>query len=156
NDQGLVSGVADGTGNSWAYGYDPAGHLTSVTALGNLTTTYTYDTGGNPETVNALTGIGNPDGSQVGFTYDPATGRLTGSSENGGASSVTYAYPGQGEVTVSDSAGDQSITWYNDLGLAGRVEDPLGNITSYAYDANGNLTGYTDPAGGTYHYGYDS
>ena len=58
NAQGFVSQEADGTGNIWTYNYDAAGHLLSVTAPGptaaGLTTTYTYDTGNNPETANAL------------------------------------------------------------------------------------------------------
>ena len=60
-----MSQVADGTGDIWTYTYDTAGHLLSVTAPGptaaGLTTTYTYDTGSNPETANALLSITNPD-----------------------------------------------------------------------------------------------
>ena len=70
NSQGFVSQVADGTGDTWTYAYDSAGHLLSVTGPGNLTTSYTYDTGTNPETANALLSITNPDGSQQNFTYD--------------------------------------------------------------------------------------
>jgi YD repeat-containing protein len=91
NSQGFVSQVADGTGNIWTYAYDSAGHLLSVTALGNLTTSYTYDTGSNSETANALLSITNPDGSQEDFSYDSATGRLTGTSQNGGADRVLSA-----------------------------------------------------------------
>src|SRR5262249_53254217 len=40
--QGLVSQVADGTGNTWTYTYDATGHLRSVTGPGNLTTSYSY------------------------------------------------------------------------------------------------------------------
>src|SRR5262249_27374616 len=57
NGQGLASGVADGTGNTWTYQYDGAAHLLSVTGPGNLTTAYTYDTSGTPQTANALLSI---------------------------------------------------------------------------------------------------
>lgn len=36
------------------------------------------------------------------------------------------------------------------------VVDPLGEASSYAYDADGNLTSSTDPAGGVVQMGYDS
>ena len=45
--------------------------------------------------------------------------------------------------------------WYNELGLAARVQDPLGGISTYLYDNNGNLVSYTDAAGDTYQYTYD-
>jgi RHS repeat-associated protein len=154
NAQGLVSLVDDGNGNDWSYQYDSAGHLLSVTGPGNLTTAYTYDTGSNPETANTLLSITNPDGSQQDFTYD-AQGRLAGTSQNGGADPVTYTYPGEGEVTAVNAAGAQATTWYNDLGLSSRIEDPLGGITDYLYDPSGNLVTYTDAAGNTYQYTYD-
>ena len=155
NAQGFVSQAADGTGDVWIYAYDAAGHLLSVTAPGNLTTAYTYDTGGNPETTNALLSITNPDGSQENFTYD-AQGRLSGARQNGGADPIAFAYPDEAEVTATDAAGDQTAVWFNDLGLASRVEDPLGGISTYHYDVNGNLVSYTDAAGDTYQYSYDS
>ena len=64
NPQGFVSRVTDDLGDTWSYAYDSAGHLLSVTAPGNFTTSYTYDTGTNPETANALLSITSPDGSQ--------------------------------------------------------------------------------------------
>jgi RHS repeat-associated protein len=156
NSQGFVSQIADGTGNTWLYNYDGAGHLLSVTGPGNLTTTYTYDTGTNPETANALLSITYPDGSQRNFTYDPATGRLTGTSENGGADPITYTYITEAEIAAKDANGDITTVWYNDLGLAARIQDPLGAVSSYQFDANGNPISYTNAAGQTYQYTYDS
>ena len=156
NALGFVSQVADGTGAVWAYAYDAAGHLLSVTAPGNLTTTYSYDTGSNPETVNALLSITNPDGSQQNFAYDPSIGRLVGTSANGGAEAITYAYPGEAEVTATDENNAPTTTWFNDFALPARVEDPLGGISNYLYDNNGNLIDYTDAGGNTYQYSYDS
>ena len=122
--------MADGTGDVWTYAYDAAGHLLSVTAPGptaaGLTTSYTYDTGSNPETANALLSITNPDGSQQNFTYSTTTGQLSGTSANGGADAITYTYLGEAEVEATDSAGDQTIVWYNDFGLPSRVQDSAG------------------------------
>jgi RHS repeat-associated protein len=153
--QGLVTHVADGTGDTWTYQHDTAGHLLSVTGPGNLTTSYTYDTSSTAETANALLSITNPDGSQQNFSYAPQTGRLNGTSENGGADPITYAYLGEGEVTATDTANNQSTIWYNDLGLASRVEDPRGGVDQFLYDANGNLVTSTDAIGDTYQYSYD-
>jgi RHS repeat-associated protein len=155
NGQGFASQVADGTGNTWSYTYDSAGHLLSMTAPGNLTTNYTYDTGTNAETVNALLSITRPDGSQRSFTYDPSTGRLTGTSQNGGANAITYTYVTEAEVAAKDANGDTTTVWFNDLGLAARIQDPLGAVSSYQFDANGNRISHTNAAGQTYQYAYD-
>jgi RHS repeat-associated protein/uncharacterized repeat protein (TIGR01451 family) len=153
--QGLVTQVADGTGNIWTYQYDGAGRLLSVTAPGNLTTIYTYDTGTSAATLNALMSITNPDGSQQNFSYD-SQGRLASTSQTGGAQPITYTYSGTAQVTATDLSGDQTTVSYNDLGLPARVVNPLGAIASYLYDTNGNLVAYTDAAGSTYQYSYDS
>ena len=155
NAQGLVSQVDDGAGGVWTYAYDAAGRLLSATAPGSLTTSYGYDTGVNGKTANALLSITNPDGSQRNFTYDSATGRLTGVSANGGAEAIAYAYLGQGEVSITDIANNQTLIWYNDLGLAARVQDASGGISNSSFDTNGNLVSYVNAAGGSYQYQYD-
>jgi YD repeat-containing protein len=151
---GVVSQIADGTGDTWTYNYDATGHLQSVIAPGNLTTSYTYDTSTNPQTEGALLSVTYPDGSQANFTYD-TQGRLSSISSNGGADPINLAYPGEAEVTATDTAGHQAAAWFNDLGLAARVEDPLGGFSNYLYDPSGNLVGYTDAAGSSYQYAYD-
>src|SRR5262249_19065778 len=144
---GLVTQVADGTGNTWTYSY-VNGRLVSVTAPGpltTLTTSYSYDTGANAETTNALLSITYPDSSQQTFTYDPATGRLTGITRTGGAITIpiTYTYVTEAEVTAADANNNQTTVWFTDLGLPGQVQDPLGGISTYRYDINGNLVTYT-------------
>jgi RHS repeat-associated protein len=156
NGQGLVSALADGTGATWAYVYDVAGHLLSVVGPGGLTRSYTYDTGNNPETANALLSITNTDGSVQNFSYDPATGRLTGASANGGADLVSYTYPAEAEVIATDASNAASTVWYNDLDMPARIQNPLGAVSNYSYDTNGNVTTYTDAAGNAYRYSYDA
>jgi RHS repeat-associated protein/uncharacterized repeat protein (TIGR01451 family) len=163
---GLVQTVSDGTGDTWTYSYDGSGHLASVTSPGTgpssdpgtLTTSYTYDTGTNPETANALLSITNPDGSQQTFTYDTNAGRRTGTAQPDGplTISTTYSYLGEAEVMATDAAGNQATVWFNDLGLPARVEDPRGGISTYLYDPNGNLVSYADASGAVYQYAYDS
>jgi RHS repeat-associated protein len=151
---GVVSQIADGTGNMWTYNYNSTGHLQSVVAPRNLTTSYSYDTGSNPETEGTLLSVTYSDGSQTNFTYD-TQGRLASTSSNDGADTITFAYPGEAEVTGTDAAGHQATAWFNDLGLAARVEDPLGGLSNYLYDPNGNLVSFTDATGKNYHYTYD-
>ena len=154
NAAGLVSQEADGTGNTWTFTYDASTHLLSVVGPGNLTTSYTYDTGSNPETANALLSVTDPDGSQQNFSYD-SLGRLSGTSMNGGADPVSYTYLGQAEVMATDAGNNQTIVWYNELGLPSRIEDPRGGISSFLYDANGNPISSTDAAGNSYNFSYD-
>ena len=157
NSQGYVSQVADGTGDVWSYSYDTACHLLSVISPGptsaGLTTTYTYDTGNNPETVNALLSIAYPDGSQESFTYD-ARGRIS-STAIGGTEDITYTYPGEAEVEATDSTGAKATVWYNPFGQQTRVGNALGGISTSLFDNNGNLISYTNAAGDTSQYGYD-
>jgi RHS repeat-associated protein/uncharacterized repeat protein (TIGR01451 family) len=155
NDQGLISQVADGTGHSYTYAYDADDRLLSVTAPGNLVTAYTYDTTSNPKTQHALLTITAPSGLQQQFVYD-SQGRLSGTSSNGGTNPITYTYGGQGAVTATDAAANQTTVWFNELGLASRVEDARGGISGYSYDVNGQLVGYADAAGNRYQYAYDS
>jgi RHS repeat-associated protein len=155
NAQGFVSQVADGTGDTWSYAYDGAGHLLSVTAPGNLTTSYTYNTGTNPQTENALLSITDPEGSQENFIYN-AAGQIAGTSTNGGADAVTYSYRDQAEVVATDAAGGQTTVWFTGSGQPALIENPLGGIASFTYDNNGNLTGEIDPLGDSYQYTYDT
>ena len=130
------------------------GDRSRPTAAG-LTTSYTYDTGSNPETANALLSITSPNGSQENFTYSSATGRLTGTSHQrrrGRRSPTpTRARPRSGHRHRRRP--DHRLV--QRLGLPARVQDPLGGISTYLYDNNGNLVSYTDAAGDTYQYTYD-
>ena len=155
NAQGFVSQEADGTGNVWAFNYDATGQLLSVTSPGNLVTTYAYDTGSNVETANALLSITNSNGAELALTYDSATGRLTSASNNGGVNTITYSYLGEAEVMATDSAGNQTIAWFNDMGLPSRIQSALGGVSTFLYDRNGNELSGTDAAGGTFQYTYD-
>ena len=149
---GRVQTVADGTGNTWTYTYT-AGQLTSVAGPGGRTTLYGYASG-TPEKINALQWITRPDGAQQNFTYDLATCRLSGTSQNG-EEAITYAYPNEGEVVATNGLNQSTTTWFNEMGLPARIENGSGAISNFFYDANGNLVGYLDAAGHAYQYKYD-
>ena len=108
-------------------------------------THYTYATGSNPATENALTTIGLADGSLVNLSYN-AAGQFSGYSQAGGADPVTYTY-NLGKVTVTDALGASEEYYFDANGNLVKLVDPLGNISFASYDSNGNLTSLTGPTG---------
>jgi len=88
---GRIQRVTDQLGRETEFTYDGSGQLATVRAFDNRTTTYAYGPAGSPSTAHALTNVAFPDGSHRTFSYD-AYGRLSGTSRDGGAEAVTFAY----------------------------------------------------------------
>ena len=151
---GLIASVTSSDGRAITYNYDSSKHLTSVHGYDNSVTQYTYQSGSNPATENALTTIELADGSLVNLTYDSA-GRLAGYSQAGGADPITYAY-NAGEVTITDASGAAEEYYFDDNGDLVKVIDPLGNLSFATYDTNDNLTSLTGPTGLTDTFAYDA
>ena len=59
---------------------------------------------------------------------------------------LSFSYK-QGEVIVTDAAGDVSQYYFDDKGNLVKYVDPLGNVTFATYDSNGDLTSVTGPTG---------
>ncbi|HJP88998.1 MAG TPA: RHS repeat-associated core domain-containing protein [Candidatus Limnocylindrales bacterium] len=133
------------------YGYDGSGHLTSVNV--NCTTSGTTP----PTTFNTCTGAGTQDASTnliTTFAYttndqlqdetDPL-GRVTRHAydTDGNETSVTRNYvsgqPATGERNVVSSRAYNSATTAGKAGLPTSATDPLGNVTTYTYDALGRM-----------------
>lgn len=138
--------------------YDGAGNVLTDTDPLGATTTYTYDAAGNRKSVK------------------DATNRLTTYEHNAANELVTEVAPGWGRTTheydergarvkTTSATGDVTTFTYDDAGrLATRV-DPPGNVPganpaqfrwTFRYDANGNPTTTTDPAGKTTTSAYDA
>ena len=134
--------VIDPNGLTTNLAYDPRGRLTGKT-VGTETTTYQYDG------VGQLTRLTLPNGATLSYTYDPAH-RLTGISDGLG-NSISYTLDALGNRTqedVKDPTNQLSRTRSRAYDALNRLYQDIGaqnQTTTYAYDANGNLTGILDP-----------
>jgi RHS repeat-associated protein len=162
NSAGRITTLTDSLGQTTRYTYDPTNqHLLSVTQYESpseqvgYTTSYTYTTGTNPQSANALLSVTNPNASQQNFGYD-AKGRLSQTSLNNGSQAIKYGYGTGGTVTATDADGGTTTYYFDNRGLIRKLVDPLGATTLYSYDATGNLTRMTNPAGQIYSYVHDS
>ena len=159
-----MSSSTDANGNVTQYTYDAYGNLlteTKVTATGNITTTYEYES-----TYNQVWKITNPLGRVTDFLYD-ANGNLIEVKKTigGQAVSKTYTYDttspaGQGfgnRLTETDENGYATTFGYDpDLKFyMTDIYDALNNHTIMSYEVYGNVAFTTDPAGNITSYVYD-
>src|SRR5262249_43234927 len=142
------------------YRYDAGGHLVGTTdALGHETR-YQYDANGNPtRTIYA-------DGSSMTQTFDAAN-RLIRQTDRTGAT-WDYQLDAEGnllsviEPAVPDPDQGDALArptyqyLYDSFGNVEQQKDPLGNITSFAFDDQGRQLSETRPGGRTATNTYDS
>ncbi|HEX5592036.1 MAG TPA: RHS repeat-associated core domain-containing protein [Solirubrobacterales bacterium] len=120
-----------------SFKHDQYGLLESVTDPLGRTWSYGYDSYGN------RTSETDPLGQKQTLAYDKDS-RL-----------VSIVSPRGNLVGVKPSEYETKIE--RDLqGRPVQVADPLGHVTSYAYDGNGNLASLTDAAGHTTKYAYNA
>jgi RHS repeat-associated protein len=134
--------TADGAAQAWQL--DFAGQVkTQTDGLGNLTSfTYDYSTTGKGD----LTQINHADGSTEQFQYDGTFHHMT-VQVDGNGNRTTMAYDATtGDLTTMTNALNQTTTYAyyqtggHDNGLVLSTTDPLGHITSYAYDSSRRVT----------------
>ena len=88
--------------------------------------------------------------------------QITGADPDGGgpltAPVTTYQYDADNNLTQITSADSTTQSWVYDatLNLATSYTDQLGRVTTFAYDANGNLTSTTDALGNVTSYTHNS
>ncbi|MBW2602380.1 MAG: RHS repeat protein, partial [Deltaproteobacteria bacterium] len=174
---GRLTRIDDALGNYIQYGYDSQGNRTELSHYDavdqrklwkrfdyqgtstpgklwkeinpdNTYTEYTYDAGGNLETITDAVG------KTTTYGYDVFK-RLTGLSQPG--STVTsYNYDEQGNlISVIDAENHQTIYVYDDLGRLVETVSPDTGETQYTYDTSGNLMSKSDANGITVTYDYD-
>ncbi len=183
---GKLSSVTDANGRTALFSYDSNGKLSSITdpkttsynfsyTGGNLTTVTHPDTGQWLYSYNCnglLASKTDPEGNLTSYTYD-STNRLSvavdpnsrtlsyTSPATVSAGKVPDPYPQLliSPMTVTYTAKDGNGWSYTFETLTENIlsiTDPLGNVTSYSYDTQGNLLTKTEPGVGTTTYTYDS
>jgi RHS repeat-associated protein len=158
-----LTSVKDPRGLTTSYGYDGFGDLTSQTSPDTGSTTDTYDSAGNLHTstdargavatygydaLNRVTSIayslaGTTD-QTLSYTYDQGgdgVGHLTGASDAN--HSMSFSYDALGELTGTSQtvAGiNRSVGYAYTEGDLASVTTPSGQIVSYGYNANHQVT----------------
>jgi RHS repeat-associated protein len=134
------------TGGLTSYAYDLVGNLLSMTDPDDHTITYSYDAD------NEVTGETwvNPAGGKpldvFNYTYN-ADGEVTQLSDDNSA--YAYTYNADGEVMSQSDAGSPdlptvTLTYdYDADGNRTAMDDSLGGLVSYVYDARDELTNET-------------
>jgi RHS repeat-associated protein len=130
-----------------AFSYDANGSIASGTDYDGNVTTYTHDTRGN-ETSRVMAS-GTAQARTITTTWD-ATFNLPTQITDGNRM-FSFAYDPNGNLLSRMlSSPGMTSTWgytYNSAGQVVTAADPAGNVTSYAYDAQGNLVRITNALG---------
>lgn len=133
---------------STTYTYDPLfSRPTTMTDANGHTTTFTYDSNANLQTIvkptlptgtplttfthnvrGQITSVIDPEGMQTNYTYDVATGDLLSMVKDAGGSNITVSKV------------------YDALGNVIQITDPRGHTTTYDYDYLRQPIGTTAPA----------
>jgi RHS repeat-associated protein len=141
------------------YTYDSTNTLLTTVANPQGTTQYAYVTGANEAQQYAISTITNTNGTYVYLTYD-SQGRLINQQgclcPTNPVTHLIYGYGVGGVFTTTDNAGGVTTQWVNQFGAATITQDPLGLLTHFYYDANGNLIREVLPNGAVETSTYDT
>lgn len=155
NSAGQQSDMIDAVGNHWVWAYDSNGYLSSLTDPFGNATTYTNSAAGD-----LLTRI-DRNGREIDFAYDTAH-HPTQETWNTTPPRVTnYAYNSAGQLTSAVDPDSALAITYTNTGLLSTV-DNNGTpsvprvVMTYAYDADSNVTSVQDSLGGVTGYVYDA
>ena len=142
----------DAPGQTTINQYDPAtNQLVSVKDALNRTTTYTYDVLGN------VASIQTPEANTTQFQYESTYSRLTQITDAMTPANITvFAYPSLSQTTVTNPLGKVTTIAYNAAGQPLSVTDPLTHQTTFEYDSAGNLAATVDALGNRVERYYDA
>ncbi|MBL7496588.1 type IV secretion protein Rhs [Frankia sp. CNm7] len=131
------------------YRYDPAGRLTGVVNSSGAALRFDYDDDGR------ITRWLDRNGTEYRYTYD-ALGRVVRTAGSAGILDGTIEYDDERLVTRETNSLGHTIEHHFTENLRPRRQvDPLGRVTSFAWDWFDNRTAVTDPLGRTVRYSYD-
>lgn len=161
---GLISSVTDPLSRVWSFSYNASDQLTGVTypALNAVlhTRSFTYDANDNMLTETDLkgnvwswtydaenreTGYTDPLGNTRSFGYTDTAATITDPLGN----TVTHNYSGGLIASIVDAAGFSDAYVYDADRNVTSYTDRRGKVSTATYDSNGNTLTFTDPLGRT-------
>ena len=155
NPDGRISRVSDSEGRSYDYEYDASGeHLGGVVGPGAVETLYAYSPVSGTPADHALEEITFPGGERLTFEYD-GRGRLISEYRDAFAQRLDYIHADPGPVQVRDAANGVTTLHYGFAGQVLETVDPLGRVTSTAYDKHLRSSSFVSPDGTTTSVAYD-
>jgi len=129
--------------------YDAAGQLTGVVNSSGDALRFDYDAGGR------MTRWLDRNGTEYRYTYD-AHDRVVRTSGSAGILDGTIEYDDERRITRETNSLGHTIEHHFTENLRPfRQIDPLGRVTTFAWDRFDNRTAETDPLGRTVRYSYD-
>ncbi|MBP9091252.1 RHS repeat-associated core domain-containing protein, partial [bacterium] len=162
NGRGQLLTATDPTGLVVKYSYDVSTEklISKVVDFGgvghlNLTYSYTFDAVGN------LSGLTNPNGNQTLFAYNNARQMTQRTEATPFAFVSNYQYDKNGLLTRFQKQVSSAPTWqtvnvsYTLTEQPYQLTDPLGRVTTFAYDGADRRQSITDAEGRVYQYAYD-
>ncbi|MBM3223077.1 MAG: hypothetical protein FJZ47_04645, partial [Candidatus Tectomicrobia bacterium] len=182
---GRITDITDFTGRTWRYQYTPAGSLVLATYPDLSSETYTYD---SPDFPGGMDTVRDRRGHlMVRNTYDTNGRVIRQTLADGGVYHFAYTLDADGHIRQTEVTNPRGQVLRREFNAAGfltrqtrglglsiaQVEtytrnashfvttstDPLGRVTSYAYDAVGNVTRLTllagTPDATTWRYAYE-
>jgi RHS repeat-associated protein len=132
--------TATGPASTWTYTYNGAGQVLTATDPDGHVTTYAYDVKGD------VVSITNALGQITLFTSYDADGRpLTMQDPNGLVTTLTYNF--RGEITSKTEAQWVTTYTYDAVGQLIKLTRPDGSFLAFTYDAAHRLVGIADALG---------
>lgn len=164
---GNLTSITDSTGTiTNQFSYDTAGFLSNIKdGLNNNIASVSYDHGNK----NRILSTTDKDNNTITYTYNDTDNSVTSTDVNNNQSITWYNNANQA-VKLQDESGNKTFLGYDANGYQSKQAVPkngtdeysassdqsLFNITTYQYDANGNLINTTYLDGTTEVYSYDS
>jgi RHS repeat-associated protein len=146
--QGRTAAPA-GTTSTWSYTYNSAGQVLTATDPNGNVTTYAYDARGD------LASIANALGQVMQFASYDADGRpLTIQDPNGLVTTLTYNFRGQ--VTSKTEAQWVTTYTYDAVGQLAKLTRQDGSFLAFTYDPAHRLVGVTDSLNNQIQYTLDA
>ncbi len=144
-----LTSETDPLGNTYRYEYNTAGNLTKMIRPDDSEVSLSYDMAGN------VSEMIYPDGSSIRFSYD-INGNNTGITYPDG-SVEEYIYDKNNNLIASKDKNGNMTEYAVDYSLekTSSFKDIYGNVLSYNFDSNGNISSVNHSQGFDYNYSHD-